>query len=62
MDLDKIYLLAKSSDYKERFLSEYLQLKDRATKLEVFIKQYENGSLLFIPDCPVELLKDLELS
>lgn len=50
--------LMNSADYKERFKAEYYQLKIRRTKLEETVCKYNNGTLGFIPTCPVELLSD----
>lgn len=50
--------LMTSSDYKERFLAEYEQTKIRYEKLHRMIVKHEAGTLEFIPNCPIELLKD----
>lgn len=44
-------------EYKERFIKEYKELSDRHEKLDNMIKKYEDGTLDFTPDCPIELLK-----
>lgn len=49
--------LMNSSDYKERFQAEYLQLKIRYKKLHNMIVKYEAGTLKFTPSCSLELLK-----
>lgn len=51
-------LLMRSPDYKDRFRAEYQQLSIRCEKLGEMIKKYENGTLGFTPDCPMELLRD----
>lgn len=50
--------LMTSSDYRERFIAEYEQLRIRIVKLENMIKDFHEGSLSFTPSCPVELLED----
>lgn len=45
------------SDYKERLVDEYQQTKSRYEKLHRMIVKYEAGTLDFIPDCPIDLLK-----
>ena len=42
--------------YKERFIKEYTELSERITKLDNIIKKYEEGTLDFTPDCPIDLL------
>lgn len=46
-----------SSDYKVRFVAEYWQTKIRYEKLKNMCNKYEAGTLDFIPDCPLELLR-----
>ena len=41
-----------SSDYKERFKSEYYQLAIRYDGLKNMIKKWDNGTLSFTPTCP----------
>lgn len=59
----KMYSLANtvdmmtSADYKERFLSEYIQVSIRLNKLVTMLDQFEAGTLPFKPTCPIELLK-----
>ena len=48
------------SDYKERMITEYKDLKERHEKLYRMIVKYEAGTLDFRPDCPIELLKKQE--
>lgn len=47
-----------SADYKERFRSEYQQVKIRYDKLDAMAVKYEAGTLPFTPTCPLELLKE----
>lgn len=42
--------------WKDRFRSEYFDLKDRTEKLKEMLAKYEDGSLEFVPTCPVSLL------
>ena len=44
-------------DYKQRFIKEYKELKEKYTKLHNIIVKYEAGTLDFTPNCPIELLK-----
>lgn len=46
-----------SSDYKERFVAEYCQLKIRYEKLKTTNVKYIAGKLNFTPNCSLELLK-----
>lgn len=46
-----------SSDYRNRFVAEYRQLKIRYQKLHRMVVCYEAGTLDFTPDCPLDLLK-----
>ena len=54
--------LMKSSDYKERFIAEYLQTKIRYEKLKSFCNEIEAAQLMFKPepdhDCPLCILKE----
>ena len=44
--------MMKSSDYKERFIAEYMQLKYRYEGLSRMINNWDNGTLNFTPTCP----------
>jgi len=57
MELKETIDLMNSADYKDRFKAEYLQTKIRYEKLHNMIVKYEAGTLDFVPDCPLELLK-----
>lgn len=46
--------LMLSSDYKERFLAEYMQIKNRYEGLSRMIENWDNGTLSFTPTCPRE--------
>lgn len=48
--------MMQSSDYKERFKAEYLQLKIRITGLSIALKKYKDDTLTFKPSCSYELL------
>ena len=43
--------------YKDRMITEYEQLKERADKLEVMLTKYGLDALDFEPDCPISLLE-----
>lgn len=44
-------------DWKERFKIEYYELHKRFGKLVYMISKYEEGTLEFKPNCPIDLLK-----
>ena len=48
-------------DWKERFVQEYKELKERYNKLHRMIIKYEAGTLDFTPNCPLELLKEQKM-
>lgn len=45
-------------DYKDRFKIEYMQLKERYTKLHSIIIKYHAGTLEFTPNCPIYWLEE----
>lgn len=45
-------------DWKERFIDEYNELKDKYTKLHKMVIKYEAGTLNFEPKCSIEVLKN----
>lgn len=45
-------LLMVSTNYKERFLAEYIQLKTRLEGLKTMLHNWDNGKLSFTPTCP----------
>ena len=45
-------ILMQSSDYKERFKAEYLQLVIRYKGLKAMLEKWDNGILPFKPTCP----------
>ena len=45
-------LLMVSTDYKERFKAEYIQLKTRLKGLKTMLHNWDNEQLSFIPSCP----------
>ena len=49
--MERANTLAMSSDYKERFVGEYMQLKIRTEKLEVMLAKWDAGTLEFTPTC-----------
>jgi hypothetical protein len=46
-----------ATTYKDRFLVEYAELKDRYTKLHRMIVKYDAKTLDFTPTCPIDLLR-----
>ena len=56
MELKDTIELMTSSDYKERLLAEYWQIKIRLEKLEAMLKKYKEGTLPFKPSCSYEQL------
>ena len=48
--------LMTSSNYKDRFIAEYLQLSIRYSGLANMLTNYKNGTLNFKPTCSYELL------
>lgn len=47
-----------NSDYKIRFVAEYMQTKIRYNSLHKMIVKMEAGTLDFIPDTPIDVLKN----
>ena len=58
MDLKDTIEMMNSSDFKERFIAEYQQVKIRYDKLDEMTVKYEAGTLPFTPNCSLELLKE----
>lgn len=48
-------------DWKERFIQEYKELKERYNKLHKMLIKYEAGTLDFTPNCSLELLKEQKM-
>ncbi len=44
-------------DYKERMKTEYVELKEKYTKLHRMLVRYDAGKLDFSLTCPVDLLR-----
>ena len=57
MELRNTVDLMLSEDYKDRFKAEYRQALIRHHKLKDMLKKYDEGTLPFTPDCPIELLR-----
>ena len=53
-----IHDLIISSDYKARFVGEYVELKIRYNKLHKMLIKHEAGTLGFEPTCDISILKD----
>ena len=62
MELNDTIDLMNSSDYKERFKAEYMQVKIRYEKLKSFCNKIESAEITGKEppklDCPVSLLRD----
>ena len=43
-----------SADYKERFIAEYVQIKNRYNGLKGMIEKWDANNLPFVPTCPRE--------
>jgi hypothetical protein len=56
MNLSDTTDLMFSSDYKDRFRAEYLQLKIRMIALKNMLNKYKKGTLEFTPSCSYETL------
>lgn len=56
MELNETTGMMNSSDYKERFKAEYLQLKIRIDGLANVVFKYKIGVLEFEPTCSYDLL------
>lgn len=53
---DQIVKLLTSKDYKQRFIGEYHEVRNRAIKLDAFLDRYDRGDSGMSPDCPYALL------
>ena len=47
----------KLEPWKERFIEEHNQLRDRVLKLDRMLQKWETGKLDFTPKCPKRMLK-----
>lgn len=47
--------LMLSPDYKDRFIAEYMQLKNRYEGLKRMIEKWDSNELSFTPTCPREI-------
>ncbi|WP_415331020.1 crAss001_48 related protein [Clostridium perfringens] len=56
LQLNETVQMMASTDYKDRFKAEYLQLKIRIEGLSNMLKKYKKGTLTFEPTCSYELL------
>ena len=61
-DLKQTVDLMVSSDYKERLIAEYVQVKIRYQKLHRMLVKYDAGKLDFEPTCSVATLRDQKRS
>lgn len=53
--LNKLSKLMLNSDYKERLIKEYSELKTRYNRLQEMLNKWDGGKLDFTPTCPREL-------
>ena len=53
--LNKLSKLMLNSDYKERLIKEYTELKTRYNRLQEMLNKWDEGKLDFNPTCPREL-------
>lgn len=58
LELKDTIELMNSSNFKERFIAEYLQTKIRYNKLHAILVKYKAGTLPFTPQCSYELLAE----
>lgn len=58
MELKHTVSLMLSSDYKERFIAEYLQVKIRFEKLKEMCLKWDAGKLEFTPTCSRRMYED----
>lgn len=56
MILSETIEMMNSTDYKERFKVEYMQLKIRMNGLSAILEKYKAGTLTFTPSCSFDLL------
>lgn len=52
MKLSETVEMMNSSDYKERFKAEYVQLVIRYKGLKAMLEKWDKGTLEFVPTCP----------
>ena len=53
---EKIIQLMRSSDWKDRFRAEVMELSTRLERLDNMLEKYRNNALDFIPNCPYDIL------
>ena len=56
LTLKDVAPLTESTDYKDRFLGEFLETKIRYNKLHKMLIKAEAHNLNFTPDCPLDVL------
>lgn len=49
-------------DYKKRFIVEYKGLVERENKLSTMIDKFFNGTLDFVPTCPIRILIEQDMA
>ena len=50
----------EQNNYQQRFINEYVELKDRYNKLHKMLIKYDAGRLEFTPTCPINILREQE--
>lgn len=55
-ELQELFNLMTSADYRDRFVAEYLQISIRRNRLAKMLLNYKEGNLNFTPKCSYELL------
>lgn len=50
----------EQNNYKQRFVNEYVELKDRYKKLHKMLAKYDACRLEFTPTCPIDMLRKQE--
>ena len=49
--------VSDTNNYKQRFINEYVELKDKYIKLHKMLVKYDAGKLEFTPTCPIDMLR-----
>ena len=53
---EKIIQLMRSSDWKDRFRAEVMELSTRLERIDNMLEKYRTNTLEFIPNCPYDIL------
>ena len=57
-NMNEVFDLCKSSDYKDRFIGEYVETKIRYDRLHKMLVALDAGTLDFVPNCPPITLRN----